>query len=135
MGGGGIVDAQTMKTMNTFIQDHEKILHAKPQAQAKKPMDYTAKFNVDSLDNFNGDPEKFEDWQSKTFNTINQTILRKFLSTPLDPAKPAELTRDEDLFYAIKQVVEPGTAFHVVEKLKDSDKSGYIVWNKLKGWC
>ena len=89
---------------------------------------------TDSLDTFSGDPEDFEDWQNKTFNTVNQTILRKFLHESPDPSKQAEIDRDRDLYYAIKQAVEQGTASHVVSSLEDSNQSGHIAWTKLKEW-
>ena len=132
---GGVLSLEMdMATVNKFLQEHEEKQNTRTPVQTKDPMAYSAKFQTDSLDTFSGDPEDFEDWQNKTFNTVNQTILRKFLHESPDPSKQAEIDRDRDLYYAIKQAVEQGTASHVVSSLEDSNQSGHIAWTKLKEW-
>ena len=86
---GGVCNLQmNMATINEFIKQHEEKQNSRAPVQVKDPMAYTAKFQIDSLDTFSGDQEDFEDWQNKTFNTINQTIVWKFLQdTPITANK------------------------------------------------
>ena len=132
--GGVLSLGMNMATVNKFLQEHEEKQTTRAPVQTKDPMAYNAKFQTDSLDVFSGDPEDFEDWLNKTFNTVNQTILRKFLQSPPDLNKQSEIDRDRDFYYAIKQAVEKGTASHVVSSLSDSEQSGHIAWTKLKEW-
>ena len=49
-------------------------------SKGKDPMSVGAKFSVDVLKEFTGNPEDFEDWKTGTENTLGQTYMRKFLS-------------------------------------------------------
>ena len=101
-------------------------------SKGKDPMSVGAKFSVDVLKEFTGNPEDFEDWKTGTENTLGQTYLRKFLSEPPDPSNRNEIYRDQDLYYAFKQSVEKGTVSHIVKGL--SDKSGRAAWLALDEW-
>ena len=98
----------------------------------KDPMSIVAKFSVNLLQEFTGNPDDFEDWKANTENTLGQTYMRKFLTEAPDRSNQNKIDRDRELYYSFKEALRNGVVSHIVKGL--DEMSGRAAWVALEEW-